>query len=187
VPGPNIWIFDPSVFIDDDAQAYLYFGGNGESNGRVIRLNSDMISVNGSASSISAPNYFEAPFVFKRNGLFYYTYSTNTNGGLRIDYQTSSNPISGWSYRGIVAGQPPSNNNNNHASEFLLNGQWYHVYHNRFQAMQTGTPPVYKRNIAIERMNFNTDNTIQQVAYTTDGVPQAGNLNRRRKPAAKGA
>ena len=43
----------PSVFIDDDGQAYLTFGGNGDSNARIIKLNSDMVSVSGSA--IAAP------------------------------------------------------------------------------------------------------------------------------------
>jgi beta-xylosidase len=38
------WLFDPGVFIDDDDQAYLYFGGGGPGNARVFRLNSDMIS-----------------------------------------------------------------------------------------------------------------------------------------------
>ncbi len=47
--GQNIWLFDPGVFIDDDGQAYLYFGGNGEQNARVIKLNNDMVSVSGSA------------------------------------------------------------------------------------------------------------------------------------------
>ncbi|HPD18265.1 MAG TPA: family 43 glycosylhydrolase, partial [Candidatus Goldiibacteriota bacterium] len=52
------WLFDPAVFIDDDGQAYLYFGGGGEGNARVIRLNTDMISVNGAAVTINAPQFF---------------------------------------------------------------------------------------------------------------------------------
>ena len=49
-PNANVqWLFDPGVFIDDDGQAYLYFGGGGPGNARVIRLNSDMISTSGSA------------------------------------------------------------------------------------------------------------------------------------------
>ena len=38
------WVFDPTCFVDDDGQAYLYFGGGPGStvdNLRVIRLGED--------------------------------------------------------------------------------------------------------------------------------------------------
>ncbi len=62
------WIFDPAVFIDDDGQAYLYFGGGGDYHGQnlqVIKLNNDMTSVSGSAVTIEARNSFEAAFMHK--------------------------------------------------------------------------------------------------------------------------
>ena len=40
--GTDSWLFDPGVLIDDDGQAYLAFGGNGESNARIIRLGSNL-------------------------------------------------------------------------------------------------------------------------------------------------
>jgi arabinoxylan arabinofuranohydrolase len=171
--GTNMWYFDPSVFVDDNGQAYLSFGGNGVSNCRIIRLNSDMISVSGSASAITLPGYFEASHLHKRNGLYYLSYSTNTSNGLRIDYATSSSPMSGYTRRGIAAGQPPNNNNNNHATIVNFNGTWYHIYHNRI----VSNLAVYKRNLAVERLNYNSDGTIQQVTYTTNGVPQIGTVN----------
>lgn len=177
LPASNIWIFDPAVFFDDDGQAYLYFGGNGESNVRIIRLNEDMVSTSGSAIALTVPFFFEAAWMHKRNGIYYFSYSTNPANGLRIDYLTGDSPIGPFTYRGIVAGQPPSNNNNNHASNFKLNGNWYHLYHNRIVATNEGIPTVYRRNIAIERLLHNPDGTIQQVTYTTDGVLQDGYVN----------
>jgi arabinoxylan arabinofuranohydrolase len=175
--GTNSWLFDPGAFIDDDGQAYLSFGGNGVNNGRIIKLGSDLSSVSGSAVQVSTTNFFEASFLFKRNGIYYFSYSTNPDNGQRIDYLTSSSPMSGYTYRGIIGGQPPSNNNNNHASQFEFNGKWYHAYHNRYVSTQAGISTTYKRNLALEVLNFNTDGTIQQVTYTTDGVPQVGNLD----------
>ena len=70
LPATNMWIFDPAVFIDDDGQAYLYFGGNGVNNARVIKLNTDMISTSGSAVTIPTPNFFEAAWMHKRNGIY---------------------------------------------------------------------------------------------------------------------
>jgi arabinoxylan arabinofuranohydrolase len=175
--GTNSWLFDPSIFVDDDDQAYLYFGGNGDNNARVIRVNSDMVSVSGSAIALSIPYFFEASWMHKRDGVYYLSYSTNPDNGLRIDYLTSSSPTSGFTRRGTVGPQPPSNDNNNHAAIFIYNGVWYHAYHNRYVANQTSVPPGYKRNLAIERLNYAADGTLQEVVYTTDGVQQIANLN----------
>jgi arabinoxylan arabinofuranohydrolase len=175
--GPDMWLFDPAVFIDDDGQAYLYFGGNGESNVRIIRLNDDMVSVNGSAISLTAPKFYEASWMHKRDGVYYFSYSTNPDGGMTIDYMTSSSPTESFVHRGTIAGQPPSNENNNHAGEFEFNGQWYHAYHNRIVSTQAGISTTYKRNLALEELNYGEDGTIREVQYTTDGLPQLVNLN----------
>jgi arabinoxylan arabinofuranohydrolase len=175
--GMNSWLFDPGVLLDDDRQTYLSFGGNGVNNARIIKLGSNLISVSGSAAQLLPPGFFEASFLFKRNGIYYFSYSTDPANGQRIDYMMSSSPMSGYTYAGILAGQPPVNSNNNHASEFEFNGQWYHAYHNRFVSTQAGIATGFKRNIALEVLDFNTDGTIKQVTHTTDGVPQVGNLN----------
>lgn len=177
LPAANIWIFDPAVFIDHDGQAYLYFGGNGENNLRVIRLNRDMISVDGAAMPYTVPNFFEAAWMHERAGKYYLSYSTIPSAGLRIDYLVGDSALGPFTSGGIVAGQPPSNNNNNHASEFELRGAWYHAYHNRFAAMETGIPPVYRRNIAVEALRYADDGSIQPVEYTRDGLVQVGYLN----------
>ncbi len=175
--GTNSWLFDPGALIDDDGQAYLSFGGNGENNARIIKLGSDLASVSGTATQLSPKAFFEASFLFKRSSTYYFAYSSNPSNGTRIDYLTSSSPMSGYTYAGTIADGPPENGDNNHASQFEFKGQWYHAYHNRIVARQAGIAATYKRNLAIEVLNFNADGTIKKVTYTTDGVPQVGNLN----------
>jgi arabinoxylan arabinofuranohydrolase len=175
--GTDSWLFDPGALIDDDGQAYLSFGGNGINNGRIIKLGSNLTSVTGSATPVSTTSFYEASFLFKRNKKYYFAYSTNSENELRIDYHWSDSPMSGYTYGGIIAGQPPSNNNNNHASQFLYKDQWYHAYHNRYVATQAGIDTTYKRNLALEVLNFGSDGKIEQVKYTTDGVPQIGSLD----------
>jgi arabinoxylan arabinofuranohydrolase len=177
--GTNIWLFDPGVFIDDDGQAYLYFGGNDyDDNARVIELNDDMVSVSGSAMTITAPNFFEASWMHKRDGVYYFSYSTDPGSGQRIDYMTSSSPTSGFTHRGAVGLRPPSNgSDNNHAAIFEFEGKWYHAYHNRFVAFEAGDPPGYRRSLALEPLEHGADGAIQEVTYTTDGVTQLANLN----------
>src|SRR3954464_7404864 len=78
---------DPTVFIDDDGQAYLYWGNPDQ---WYVKLNPDMISYSGSPTKIplttagfgtragdaKRPTLFEeGPWVYKRNGLYYLVYA----------------------------------------------------------------------------------------------------------------
>jgi arabinoxylan arabinofuranohydrolase len=177
-PPSGMWIFDPSAFVDDDGRAYLYFGGNGPSNIRVIQLGADMVSTVGSAISLSAPRFFEAAWMHKNNGRYYLSYSTNwDNGAPTIDYMMSSSPTSGFQFAGTVLPQPPENSNNNHAGIFKYQNNWYVAYHNRTLARLNGVDPGFRRNLALDRLSYNADGTIQRVTITTGGVPQLKNLN----------
>jgi arabinoxylan arabinofuranohydrolase len=176
-PARNMWLFDPGVFIDDDGQAYIYFGGNGDDNVRAAKLKSDMITLDGEVIKMNATNFFEAAWVFKRNGVYYFSYSTTPSAQMRIDYMTGDSPTN-FTYRGVVAAQPPLNfNDNNHSAQFEFKGRWYHVYHNRIVARQAGIPTGFRRNLGIEEFTFNDDGTIQKVIYTTNGVAQIGRVN----------
>jgi arabinoxylan arabinofuranohydrolase len=177
LPADNIWIFDPMTFIDDDGQAYMYFGGNGEDNLRVIKLNDDMISLESAATRFHVPYFFEAAWMHKHNGTYYFSYSTNPSNGLRIDYMTSDNPTTGFTYGGILSPQPPNNNNNNHQAIFEFNGEWYEAYHNRIVAQQVGIPTTYKRNLCLDQFFYNEDGSIQTMVNTVDGIEQVGYLN----------
>jgi arabinoxylan arabinofuranohydrolase len=176
-PATNMWLFDPGVFIDDDNQAYLYFGGNGDHNVRVVKLKRDMISLDGEVIKMSAPNFFEAAWVHKRKGVYYFSYSTTPKAQMRFDYMTSDNPTNGFTYRGVVSDQPPINNNNHHAANFEFKGRWYHAYHNRIVATQAGIPTGFRRNLGIEQLDYNEDGTIQKVTYTTNGLAQIDHLD----------
>ena len=177
MPAENIWVFDPMTFIDDDGQAYMYFGGNGEDNLRVVRLNDDMISLEGPATQFHVPYFFEAAWMHKHNGKYYFTYSTNPSNGMRIDYMTSNNPVTDFTYGGVVSPQPPENNNNNHQAVFEFNGTWYQAYHNRFVARQLGILPTYKRNLCLDTIFHNPDGSIVTMVNSLDGVRQIGNVN----------
>jgi arabinoxylan arabinofuranohydrolase len=172
-PPAGMWIFDPGVLVDDDGKAYLYFGGNGASNIRVIQLGADMVSTVGSAIALSAPHFFEDSWIHKRDGRYYYSYSTNWDAGApTIDYMMSSSPTSGFQYAGTVLPQPPQNSNNNHHAIFQYQGRWYIAYHNRTLASLDGVEPVYHRNLGIDRLTYEADGTMARAAITADGLGQ---------------
>ena len=69
--------------IDDDGQAYLFWGNNAC---YWAKLNKDMVSL---ASPITAldifdkaafgPDFEEAPWIYKRKGMFYMAYASNVS------------------------------------------------------------------------------------------------------------
>ena len=177
MPAQNMWLFDPMTFIDDDGQAYMYFGGNGDNNVRVIKLNKDMISVDGPAIPLSAQNFFEASWMHKNNGIYYFSYSSNPSAQMRIDYMKSISPTSGFTYGGVISKQPPFNDNNNHQAIFKLNGSWYEAYHNRIVAKEAKVPATFKRNLCLDMFKHNPDGSIEVMTNTVDGVKQLSYLN----------
>jgi beta-xylosidase len=166
--GLNI---DPTVFVDDDGQAYMYWGGYWAP--RAVKLAANMIDTVGSVITPQGlTNYWEAPWMFKRNGLYYLMYAANDTNGCVTDsayacqrYATATNPLGPWTHRGIVLGQVSSTTN--HAGAVEFNGQWYLVYHNA-NAPGGGN---FRRSVAVDRMYFNADGTIQRVTQTTTGPP----------------
>ena len=171
-PGVSQWYFDPGILVDTAGQAYLAFGGLDVSNARIIKLNSDMISVNGSAVAIPAPYFFEASNLHQYNGKYYFSYETQAANGLNIWYGISSSATTGYTWHTAVL-TAPSNSNNNQASFVNFNGAWYAPYHNRYTSGGT----VVHRNLCLDKVNYNSDGTIQTVSCTLDGLTQLSNLN----------
>jgi arabinoxylan arabinofuranohydrolase len=170
VPGAGDveWLFDPSALVDDDGQVYLYFGGGPEGTGdnaRVIRLNSDMISLaDAAATTIVAPDLFEASYVHKRDGRYYFSYSTSfANHAPYIDYLVSDNPVTGWQYTGTVLQQPDGNDsNNNHHSIIEYQGNSYIFYHNRVLANREGRSS-FQRSITLDNLTYDPQGNVNLV------------------------
>ncbi len=174
----GMWCFDPSVFVDDDGQAYLYFGGAHPDNARVIKLKKNMVEADGKAVKLNAPGFFEASCVHKYNGKYYYSYSSHYfNMPCDIDYVMSDKPMKGFDNVGVVMVNPPVNDGfNHHQCIFTYKGQWYMAYHNRQVAYENNETDVrsreYMRSICLDRLYYNEDGTIQPVIATRDGLPQ---------------
>lgn len=174
---------DPSVFIDDDGQAYLYWGNPGL---WYVKLNTDMISYSGSATRItlttagfgtrtgnaSRPTlYEEGPWVFKRNGLYYNVFAAECCSEF-IAYSTAPGPTGPWTYRGTIMPRQGSSFTN-HAGVIDFNGGSYFFYHNG--ALPGGGG--YTRSVAVEKFSYNSNGTIPTITMSTAGAPQVGTLN----------
>lgn len=166
---------DPTVLIDDDGQAYLYWGNPDL---YYVKLNEDMVSYSGGIvkEPTKPANYQEGPWVWKRNGHYYLSYaSTCCPEG--IGYAMSNSPTGPWEYKGnIMDGDKRSNGN--HPGIIDYKGNSYVFGFNYAILKQTMAKHYERRSICLETLIYNTDCTIQKLPFwTNSGVKQLGSLN----------
>ena len=174
---------DPTVFVDDGGQAYLYWGNPDL---WYVRLNADMTSYSGSPTKITLttagfgarsgdanrPTLFEeGPWVYKRNGLYYIVFAAKCCSEF-IAYSTATGPTGPWTYRGTVMPTQGSSFTN-HPGVIDFNGGSYFFYHNG--ALPGGGG--FTRSVAVEKFSYNSDGTIPTITMTSAGAPQVGTLN----------
>ncbi|MDP4269812.1 MAG: glycoside hydrolase family 43 protein [Bacteroidota bacterium] len=159
---------DPTVFVDDDGQSYMYWG-NGKC--KYVKLNDDMISFSGQIQYANVPKFGEAPWLQKINGKYYLSYSSSSPS--TIEYCTSSTPVGPWDYQGrilnIVENCPTS-----HQAITDFKGKWYFVYHNGVLPGGNG----FHRSVCIEEFTLKPNGSIPLLTSTKEGVKTGiGHLN----------
>ncbi len=153
---------DPTVFVDDDGQAYMFWG-NGSC--RWVKLKENMIELDSPITDFKPKNYIEGPWVYKRNNLYYLVYASAGTKPEMIEYCTATSPEGPWEYRGIIQENVP-NSFTTHPGIIDFKGKSYFMYHNG--SLPTGGS--YRRSICIDYMYYNEDGTIQKIIQTKEGV-----------------
>ncbi len=175
---------DPSVFIDDDGQAYLYWG-----NPKLwyVKLNEDMISYPGRPTEVSlttagfgkrsnsdrATAYEEGPWFYQREGRYYIVYPGD---GVpeNLSYTTSTGPLGPWTFQGVIMDKnQPKSAFTNHPGVIDFKGNSYLFYHNG--ALPGGGG--YKRSVCIEPFTYKADGSIPKMTMTTAGASAVAHLN----------
>jgi hypothetical protein len=199
VPG-DIRQFDPSIFIDDDGRIYLYSGfgikdspewdkkfNNRKYDGAYcMELEPDMLTVKGGLKKIlekigyaqgtdfEGHEFFEASSMRKKNGKYYFVYSTMK--GHDLCYAVSNHPDGGFTYGGTIISngdvgidgrtmrESVNYMGNNHGGLVEINGQWYVFYHRHTNKTQ------YSRQGCAEKIFFDENGHIPQVEMTSCGL-----------------
>lgn len=188
---------DPTVFIDDDGQAHLYWG-----NPEVyhVKLNNDMLSLAGevekfeqSVDGFGSPGpklrqkgvkykdiYTEGPWAYKRNGKYYLLYAA---GGVpeHIAYSMSDTPTGPWKYMGEIMPLQSTGSFTNHCGVIDYKGHSYFFYH-------TGKLPGgggFGRSIAVEEFQYQPDGTFPIINATEEGVQPLKTFNPYRRVEAE--
>ncbi|MGG4047458.1 glycoside hydrolase family 43 protein [Paenibacillus favisporus] len=166
---------DPHVFIDDDGQAYLYYGGWKHCN--VVKLNEDMVSIapfsDGEVyKEITPENFVEGPCMIKREGKYYFMWAEGGWGGpdYSVGYAVSDSPLGPFVREAKILQQDPEvATGAGHHGVIQIPGEdeWYIVYHRR---PLTETAANH-REVCIDRMEFDSEGRIKPVKLTFEGVP----------------
>ncbi len=165
---------DQFVFRDDDGQFYMYYGGWRHCN--MVKLSPDLLSIvpfeDGSQfKEVTPENYVEGPFMFKRNGKYYFMWSEGgwTGPNYSVAYAMADSPFGPFERIGKILQQDPTvaTGAGHHSVIRIPNSdEYYIVYHRRPLGVTNGN----YRETCIDRMTFNPDGTIQPVKITFEGV-----------------
>lgn len=152
---------DPTVIIDDDGQAYLFWGNT---KCYYARLKANMIEFDGPILTIDLPHFTEAPWIHKRKDWYYLSYAYEFPE--KIAYAMSRNINGPWEYKGIL-NEVAGNSNTNHQAIIDFKGRSYFIYHN-------GSLPAggssYHRSVCVDYLFYNKDGSMKRVIMTTEGM-----------------
>lgn len=165
---------DPTAYIDDDDQAYLYWGNPSLC---YVKLNSDMISYSGKVEHVPmttasfgvraktdrATSYEEGPWFYKRQGRYYLVFAGGPISE-HIAYSTSTGPTGPWTYAGVIMPTEGASFTN-HAGMIDFLGKSYFFYHNG--ALQGGGG--FHRSVCVEEFTYGADGKIPQIKMSKTG------------------
>ena len=156
---------DPCVFIDKDGQAYIYWCGGGMF---VARLKDNMTELASEPVRITGlpAGFTEGPFLFERNGKYYYTYPWVQDKTETLAYAIGDSPMGPFEYKGLIMEQWPSECWTNHHSILEYQDQWYLFYHHNDYSPEFDK----NRSMRADSLFFNPDGTIRKVIPTLRGV-----------------
>jgi len=175
---------DAQSFVDDDGSVYLYWGTWGiyPNHGcGVGKLNPDMKSFADTSliPNTQAVDFFEAPFVFKRNGIYYFTYSSGSchDHTYRVQYAVSkTSPMGPYEFADnnpILETNSDSTIHGPGHHSILREGDDYYIVYHRHNIPQSTRG--FHRQVAADRLTFDAQGRINKVEAGHKGV---GSLQR---------
>jgi beta-xylosidase len=154
---------DPNIFIDDDGQAYLFYGQNEL---RAVKMKEDMITRDGPIISVPLKKFHEGIWMHKRNNLYYLSYpSSDGTNASKMEYSIGKSVLGPFEYMGTII---DNNSRNIHGSIAEFRGSWYLFYH-----IQGPSP--YERRVCMTQLSFLPDGTIQPLGIANPRLLQSGN------------
>lgn len=165
---------DQYVFRDQDGKHYLIYGGWGHCN--IARLNEDFTGFipfeDGSTfKEITPEGYVEGPFMFRKDGIYYFMWSEGGWGGpdYRVAYAIGNSPLGPFRRIDTILKQDPevaTGAGHHSVIHHPTKDLWYIVYHRR----PLGETDANHRVTCIDEMTFDEKGFIRPVKITREGV-----------------
>ena len=182
-PGCNGQLIDVDVFMDPvSKKPYLYWGNSfmagAELEPNMTKIKDETVTVmTPKGGSLRDYAYREAPYVFYRNGLYYFMWSVDDTGAANyhVAYGTSKSPLGPIEVAKdpIVLIQDPQHEIYGTAHNSVIQkpgtDEWYIVYH-RINKDYIHFQPGVHREVCIDKLEFNADGTIKRVVPTHGGI-----------------
>lgn len=171
---------DQAAFIDDDGQAYIYYGGHSHAN--VAKLNKDMTSIgtfdDGTTfKEITPDNYVEGILMKKINGRYYLFWSEGGWGGpdYAVSYAIADSPIGPFKRLDKILQQDPAvaTGSGHNGIVHVPDTDIYYIVYHRHPLNSTGAED---RHLAYDRLYFNEDGTIKPVTMLVHDNFNDGNM-----------
>ena len=173
---------DPSVWIDNDGRAYMYWGNP---HTYCVELNEDMISTKGDIMTMDKiEDYQEGPWIWKR-GDWYYLAFASTCCPEGIGYAMSKSPTGPWEHKGHIMDHTPRTRGN-HPGIIEFKGKWYcfGLTYDLFRL--ESSRHAERRCCMAAEMTYNADGTIKELPYFQDcKLEQVGTFNPYRRVEAE--
>lgn len=176
---PGVITLDGQTFTDDDGKIYMFWGTWGiypDHGCAVGLLKEDMKSFERIEliPNTIAKDYFEAPIMFKRNGIYYLLYSSGhcEDHSYRVQYVKSSvGPFGPYEYPAdnpiLVTNEDGTIHGPGHNGILEENGKHYIVYHRHNNPHSGGG---FHRQVAADELVFDQDGNIEKVIPTHQGI-----------------
>lgn len=165
---------DQFVFRDDDNTYYMYYGGWRHCN--IVKLNDDFTALvpfedGQTYKEVTPENYVEGPFMFKKNGQYYFMWSEGGWGGpdYSVAYAIADSPLGPFKRIGKILELDPevATSAGHHSIMHVPNSEdYYIVYHRR----PLGDKARDHRATCIDKMEFDHKGLIKPVKMTFEGV-----------------
>ncbi len=187
----NAITLDPAIFRDDDGSEYLYFGTWGIYKGfgcGVAKLSADGKTFTDKRliPNTEVTDFFEAPFVIKRNGTYYFIYSSGSchDDTYRLQYAVSDKPMGPYTYKGCIlkTNADGTVHGPGHHSVLQDGDQYYVVYHRHNNPHSIHG---FHRQVCIDKMEFDADGNILPIKPTHDGLIPASLQKKAKSVTAK--
>lgn len=165
---------DQFVYKENDSTYYMFYGGWRHCN--VVLLNNDFTGIRPFPDGelykeVTPQNYVEGPFMFKKDGKYYFMWSEGGWGGpdYKVAYAIADNPLGPFERIGTILEQDPeiaTGAGHHSIIHNLKSDDWYIVYHRRPE------PNIHRdhRVTCIDKMEFDENGYIKPVEMTFEGV-----------------